>query len=158
LSQRLLLEPRLGDAHIACLHLILAHVNDHASEHARVALELYRTIFDGVELPEEAERVRRRAVELAEELLEEALKLEEEEAGMLEGVHMAYEDEGEGDVDSEKGADVVKEADEASEQKSGQSAVNPSTDTDTEAAATKQTPLKTSQPSKRIDSFNPEKQ
>jgi hypothetical protein len=98
-------------------------------------------------------------VELAEELLEEALKLEEEEARMLEGVDMANEDEGEGDVDSEKGIDVVnKEADEASEQEGGQSGVKPSTDTVTEAAATKQTPLKTSQSSKRIDSFNPDKQ
>jgi hypothetical protein len=96
-------------------------------------------------------------VELAEEFLEEALELEEEEARMLEGADMANEDEG--DVGSEKGVDVViKEADEASEQESCQSGVKPSTDTVTEAAATKQTPLKTSQSSKRIDSLNSDKQ
>jgi hypothetical protein len=75
-------------------------------------------------------------VELAEELLEEALKLEEEEAGMLEGVDMANEDEG--DVGSEKGIDVVNKEvdDEASEQESGKLDVKSSTDTVTDAATT----------------------
>jgi hypothetical protein len=73
---------------------------------------------------------------LAEELLDEALELEEEEARMLEGVDMANEDEG--DVDSEKGIDVMNKEvdDEASEQKSGKLDVKSSTDTVTDAATT----------------------
>jgi hypothetical protein len=66
-------------------------------------------------------------VELADELLEEALEVEEEEARMLEGVDVASEDEG--DVDSEKGIDVMNK-------EGGQSSVKSSTDTVTDATAT----------------------
>jgi hypothetical protein len=66
-------------------------------------------------------------VELADELLEEALEVEEEEARMLEGVDVANEDEG--DVDSEKGIDVMNK-------EGGQSSVKSSTDTVTDATAT----------------------
>jgi hypothetical protein len=96
-------------------------------------------------------------VELAEELLEEAIELEEEEARMLEGIDVVSDDEG--DVDSEKRIEMVnKEVNEDSEKEGGKSGVKFSTDTATEDAATEQTPLKTSQSSKRIDIFNPDKQ
>jgi hypothetical protein len=112
LCHRLLLEPRLGDANLAALHLILAHVNDHASEHAKIALELYRTVFDGIETTEEEDNARKMAMELAEELLEEALKFEEEEARMLEEGDEMSDEEGdavieEGDGASQEGFDVM---------------------------------------------------
>jgi hypothetical protein len=77
--------------------LILAHVNHLAVEHAELSLQVYRTLYENIETTEEEDEPIWDAIELVEEVLENAIKFREEEASTMK----EYEE------DAEKGDEAA---------------------------------------------------
>lgn len=69
----------MSDTNQACLHLILAHTHDQAVEHARLSLELYQAVYDQIDPAKvEGREAAQQAIEVAQEVLDNAIKREEE--------------------------------------------------------------------------------
>jgi hypothetical protein len=128
LAQRLLLEPQLSDANLANLHLILAHTHDQAVEHAQLALELYRSLYEEMEPTKvKGRKALEKAIEVAEQVLEESIEQEKEDARLEEEAHQqkakGEAEEGHragsvilGEEGTESGDEAAEESDEASDE------------------------------------------